>query len=84
MSKAYSIGDCSYEFVRAVINAINTNCDRDKRERIPMKFYCRVNVHNSSWYIECLNQKDEAILEKYLSHMFLYDNEEGNNGTKEQ
>lgn len=70
MAKAYAVGDYSYKMVSETIDMINTNCDADGEERIPMKFYHQYNVSDVGWYIECLNEEDEPRLEKHLNYIF--------------
>ena len=66
MTKAYAVGDYSWEKVSKVIDMVNQNCDVDGEERIPMKI-----VHQpTGYFIECLHEEDEPRLEKHLNYIF--------------
>lgn len=69
MNKRYAIGDYSYKTLSEVIDMINNNCDVNKEKRIPIKFY-HDGKTEFSWYIECLDEKDEPRLEKHLNYIY--------------
>lgn len=66
MRKQFAVGDYSWKVVSEVIDMVNNNCDLSCEERIPMK----IVRGEYGWFIECLNEKDEARLDKHLKFIF--------------
>lgn len=63
--KAHQIAN-TWKECSNIIDAINNNCMVDNEKPIPMKFY--MNSLNF-WCIECLNEADNARLEKHLEYI---------------
>lgn len=63
---AYNISR-SFTECSQVVNAINHNCKCDNEDLIPIKIFMD---SLGIWSIECLNQKDNARLEKRLQELY--------------